>query len=166
MGVLMREQRGMSLVEVLLALAILAFVLLSVAALFSEAISLNATGMDYTAVNSLARDRLEELLSMRWNDPSISIPGWVSGDNAILTVDDTSTLPPGSPFTREYEVRTFKLSKTQDLSTWQDQLTTPVGPNDGNIKQITVIVNSSRLPHTLLGRRETRVSAFKCNGLL
>ncbi len=160
----MKAQRGMSLVEVLLALAILAFVVLSTAGLFSQAIGLNATGMDYTTVNSYARDRLEDLLSRPWDDAAISIPGWVMGDNAILTVDDTGTLPPGCPFRREYEVRTFKLDKLQTpANSWQNQLTTPVGPPDGNIKQITVSVISDR---PFMGRREIRVSAFKVNGLM
>lgn len=160
----MRGQRGMSLIEVLVALVILGMVILSIAGLFTEAVTLNASGMDYTTVNNLARDRLEQLLARQFNDPAISYVGWIGGMGDVLVVDDSASLPPGSPFTRSYEVRELKFDKLETASSkWQDQLTTAVHPGEGNIKEITVIVGSNR---PLLGVRAIRVVGFKSNGLL
>jgi prepilin-type N-terminal cleavage/methylation domain-containing protein len=163
MGVLTRRQRGMSLVEVLVALAILAIVTLSVIGLFTQSIAMNATGMDYTTVNNIARSTLEDLVSLPFNDPRISIDP-TTWDTTMSNIrSGTITLSPNEPYTVTFQVAELRLEKSQDATTWQEQLTTPVNPGQGNVKQITVVVSSQR--GLLLGRREVKVVGMVANGL-
>jgi prepilin-type N-terminal cleavage/methylation domain-containing protein len=164
MGVLRAKQRGMSLVEVLVALAILAVVTLSVIGLFSQSISLNASGMDYTVVNNLARDKLEELLDLPFNATDISIDpsSWDYTMSKVKTIPND--LPVDMPFSRTVEIRELLFEKLEGAANdWQHQLTTAADPGTGNIKEITVIVRSTRT--MMPGVREIRVVGYKADGL-
>lgn len=167
MGVLKRSrdrQRGMTLVEVLVALVILAVVTLSVIGLFSQSIALNASGMDYTTLNNIARNTLEELTSLAFTDSRISIdPGTFDPTTMSNIKDGTVDLGPGSPYTVTFQVRELRFEKTQEGSSWQQQLSTPVDPGDGNLKEITVVVTSKKA--LLLGHREVTATAFRADGL-
>ncbi|MFH1176453.1 MAG: prepilin-type N-terminal cleavage/methylation domain-containing protein [Acidobacteriota bacterium] len=158
----MSRQRGFSLIEVLVALGILAAVTLSVIGLFSQSITLNATGQDYTKINSLARDKLEELVGLPFNHADLSL---LAGTTEREFPNDLYTDLPehDRPAERTYIVRELRLSKTSDTGTPDQQLSVAVAAGAGNIKEITVIVRSGK---RLFGHREIRVSTFKVDGLL
>lgn len=153
---LMAKSKGVTLVELLVAVAIMATVILSVIGLFSQSMSLNATGRDYTTVNSLARDRLEELMGLPFSDPLLEVP---PGSTEASFPDDLSDMY----LERTYRVREMRLQKTDEAAPADTQLSTPVTGGNGNLKEITVIVRSTR---PLLGRREISVTTLKADGLL
>jgi prepilin-type N-terminal cleavage/methylation domain-containing protein len=90
-------QRGMTLIEVLVALSILALAVLALAPLFTYSIRVNASSNQLTNANTLAREKLEELSGYPRNDPRLSV---ASGSNAAApagvtitgaTIDTTNT---------------------------------------------------------------------------
>jgi len=158
MALLRRSQRGMSLVELLVAMAILAVVMLSVIGLFTQSISLNASGMDYSRINDLARDRLEGLLGCRYDSGELTVPAGLTVAEFPNDIDQASA---DRLLDRTYKVEELNLSKTGDDAT--TDLSTPVAGGTGRLKAITVTVASGRT--FLSGSREIEVTALKVDGL-
>lgn len=157
MAVLTRRQRGMTLVELLVAMAILGVVILSVIGLFTQSISLNSSGMDYTRVNDLARSRVEELVSLPFDHPTIAVP---QGQDALVIPNDVDPTNANRLFDRVAEVRDVHLQKQGNVN---EELQTPVAAGEANAKLITVTVSSRR--SFLSGRREMRLSVIRADGL-
>jgi type II secretory pathway pseudopilin PulG len=87
----------MTLIEVLVALSILALAVLALAPLFTMSIRTNASSMHLTNANMLAREKLEELSGYPRNDPRLTV---AAGSNAAAptgvtiagaTIDTTNT---------------------------------------------------------------------------
>ncbi len=97
------SQRGLTLVELLIALALLGFVLLGITPLFMASVKSNYAGNEYTSIHVLARDRLEQLMNLPFDDDQL-IPG-VHGN------DLPPTLPTGAPnpFRLSYEVFQYQI---------------------------------------------------------
>lgn len=74
-----RNERGMTLIEVLVALSILAVALLALAPLFTISVKTNASAHQLTNANTLAREKLEELSGYPRSDPRLTI---ADGSNA------------------------------------------------------------------------------------
>lgn len=146
-----RSDAGFTLIEVLVAMAILAIVALGVAGMFSHAMVVNASGYDYAQLASQARFVLEELRARPFNDPTLaatSSTDWVPQAGAYSN----------SGFTATYAITDFSIIGWDDLAAW----TAPTGGVPGNVKRITVRVRSTA--QTLQGRREFVVSALKVAG--
>ena len=144
------DQRGFSLLELLVALLILAFVALGIASLFSHAQLTNASGYDYALLSSEARRALEDLLATPFGDAAL--------------VDTAGTPRQLTTARRGFDIR-YTVQDFQVL-TW-NQLTTPPWPvpttaAETNLKQITLRVSSTT--RILTGRREFVVSAIKIAG--
>ena len=148
-----RLDRGFTLIEVLIALLILAIVSLGIAGMFSHAMVINASGYDYARLASQARFILEELRARPFADTTLvettGIP-WVPQN---LTYSNRN-------FTATYSVADFAINNWTDLGsgTWP----IPSGPNPANVKRITVRIRSTA--QNLQGRRELVVSALKVAG--
>jgi prepilin-type N-terminal cleavage/methylation domain-containing protein len=86
----MRKTRecGLTLVEILVALVILAVVLLAIAPLFTGSVRVNASASQLTGANTLAREKLEELTGYPRGDPRLTVP---DGANAAVPTGVTST---------------------------------------------------------------------------
>ncbi len=149
------DRRGFTLVEVLVALALGAVCVLAVAPMFVAGMKSNAVGWDYSALNALARQRLEELLQFNFTDPRLAVAGGstvtidgVSQFGKLYVDQNSNTQSDGTdsasfPYTLVYIVQDFRLSDivstgnpaaakaTTDLdATWD---------NTKDVKYITVI---------------------------
>ena len=86
----LRRERGMTLIEVLVALSILAVALLALAPLFTVSVKTNASAHQLTNANTLAREKLEELSGYPRNDPRLTVPD-TKNAAAPTGVTDTGT---------------------------------------------------------------------------
>jgi len=68
------DERGMSLVEILIALTLLGFALLGLMPLFASAVKTAASANQLTNSNTLVREKLEELSGYPRNDPRLAVP--------------------------------------------------------------------------------------------
>ena len=80
------NERGFSLPEVLVALAVLALALLALMPLFVSAVKAVASSNQLTSANTLVREKLEELAGYPRNDPRLAVP---DGANAAVPTGGT-----------------------------------------------------------------------------
>lgn len=143
------DERGMSLIEVLIALTILAFALLGLMPLFAGAVKTAASANQLTNANTLAREKLEELSGYPRDDVRLSVP--VGADTASFTDNLPSFYKPSTgevsppstptgvgwyayPYVRTYTVEQFAANLTT-------RVTTPAaGPAPYTVKLVTVTV--------------------------
>jgi prepilin-type N-terminal cleavage/methylation domain-containing protein len=145
----LRPDGGFTLVEVLVALLILAIVSLGIAGMFSHAMVVNASGYDYARLASQARFVLEELRARPFGDPT------------LVATTETAWVPQNSSysndqFTATYAIEDYTINNWADVGVWSQTGATV------NVKRITVRVRSTA--QNLQGRRELVVSALKVVG--
>lgn len=145
-----RVDEGFSLIEVLVALMILAIVALGVAGMFSHAMVVNASGYDYAQLASEARFVLEELRARPFDDTT------------LVQTTETAWIPQNASysnpnFTASYSVTEFTVNNWAELMAWNT-----AAAGTGNMKRITVRVRSTA--QNLQGRRELVISALKVRG--
>jgi len=176
----MTAQRGLTLIEVLVALSILALVVLALAPLFTMSIRSNASSMHLTNANTLAREKLEELSGYPRNDPRLTVS---SGSNAAApagvtiagaTIDTTNTflvndLPtwyqPSTGATSTAATSPgagwflFPYTRTYTVEQFDGTLTNRItAPNAYVVKLITVTVRPTQGPFP--GLRQTTQSLY------
>jgi prepilin-type N-terminal cleavage/methylation domain-containing protein len=108
-----RGERGLTMVEMLVALALLGFVLLGIVPLFMGSVQANYAGNEYTSIHNLCRDRLEQLMNLPFNDPQLSAGAHNTSDLPPVLPDPLTGIPPASggvvnPFALTYQVRQFQ----------------------------------------------------------
>ena len=69
------RERGLSLIEVLIAGGLMVVIVLGILPLFTGAMISNRSGLSATQVSNLARSRLEEYVQLPFNDLQLTIPG-------------------------------------------------------------------------------------------
>jgi type II secretory pathway pseudopilin PulG len=159
------------LVELLIAVALLGFILLGIAPLFIASVRSNYAANEYTSIHNLARDRLEQLMNLPVNDPQLSAAtATFPNDLAQFMADPATGIPPTTsgvrnPFRRIYTVQHFRIP-ANDLATVPNGASfTPIPVAAGlpyDIKRIDVTVESTGA--TLgIGTRVARVTAFRPN---
>jgi len=110
-----RRRRGMSLVEVMVAMVILSFGLLGVAALQVRAITEGSGGQHLSSASAIARNRVEELSRVAWDAAVLNdtAGAWTAATN-VTAMDQTyarseritDNIPaPGTPTIKSVEVR-------------------------------------------------------------
>lgn len=148
------REGGFSLLEVLIAVAILGIVALGIVGLFSHSIVTNASGYDYAVLTGVARQALEQLQALPFTDPALDVtaPGsprpW--------------TDPTGSGrYTISYTVSEYNIGAWNQV-TGPNPWPTP-DPSDplqhANLKRITLGVVSQQ--GVLLGNRQFVATALK-----
>ncbi len=140
---------GFSFVEILIAIAILSFVALGIAGLFSHSMVVNASAHDYAVLSSQARWAMEALQARTFADAAlVDTAGtprtWVT-ENPTITIQYTVD---------DYHVENW----AEAAGAWP----APSALKPANLKRITMTVVSTK--EILLGRRVLTVSALKIPG--
>ena len=73
-----RRRRGVTLIELMVALVVLAFGLLTVAAAQIHALRGSNAGRHQTAAAAIAQSQMEQLQRISWNDPALAPGGWTA----------------------------------------------------------------------------------------
>lgn len=168
--------RGVSLIEALITMALIAIVLLALAPLFSQSVNVNASSSQLSIANTLAREKLEELLLFPTTDPRLAVP---AGSTTVTFPNDlpswikpatgetsTATTSPGAgwfpfPYQRTYTVEPFVTQAATTLvaavSTTGNELLAG-GPPYYHVKLVNVTVSPTAGP--LPGLRRTTQSAY------
>jgi type II secretory pathway pseudopilin PulG len=161
----------LTLVEMLIALALLGFVLLGITPLFMASVKSNYAGNEYTSLNMLARDRLEQLMNLPFNDDQLK-PAVHVNDLPTRLPDPSTGLPPASggvpnPFRICYQVFQYQDPTTVapggSFSMSGGIPITPVpGGQKFDYKRIDVTVTSGT-GQLGIGTRMSRVSGILSN---
>ncbi|RLB76089.1 MAG: hypothetical protein DRH24_18470 [Deltaproteobacteria bacterium] len=69
------KDKGFTLLEVVVAVSIFAVGLLAIAIMHMSAISANSTGAKITEISSWSLDRVEQLMSLPYDDPLLGVAG-------------------------------------------------------------------------------------------
>ena len=149
----MRNQRGFSLIEVLVASTILLVVAVGILPLFASSIKSNQSGNDSTQVANFARERLERFIELPFNSTDMTIDAgsektfteyfsladriWVAG---AAPADDPAL------WTRTTVVRQYPVEALEDgqLDPASEALAAGSSPAIVHIKQVEVQVDSTR----------------------
>ncbi|HEV8267364.1 MAG TPA: prepilin-type N-terminal cleavage/methylation domain-containing protein [Thermoanaerobaculia bacterium] len=179
-----RRDRGFSLVEVLISLFILATGLLGLLPLYVMGARANASSNQLSAVNAMAREKLEQLRAYPSTDKRLAIP---TGASLADTTNNTScandlpawwkpatgetstqTTSPGAgwypyPCRRTYTIQAFaagNLAAPVSSSTSDESVYNQPGapPSYYDVKLVTVTVTPTGGP--LRGLRTTRQSTY------
>lgn len=175
----MTTQRGLTLIEILVALSILALALLALAPLFTRAVTSNASSMQLTNANTLAREKLEELSGYPRNDPRLTVAdtknaavptgGTITGANVGVNTLCDNDLPkwyqPSTGATSTAATSpgagwfSFPYSRTYTVEQFDADLTTRItAPGAYVVKLITVTVRPTLGPFP--GLRRTTQSLY------
>jgi len=102
---------GIALVEVLVAGAVFTTVLLAVFPLFLSSQKSNAVAGAYSQANGLARDELEHLMGLPFDDPRLAAGDHPANDLPPARRDPETGLPSPvpNPFRRTYRVLQFSI---------------------------------------------------------
>lgn len=132
-------QRGLSLVEVLVAVAILGFVALGIASLFSYSMVTNASGFDYALIASEARRALETLKSIDFEDPALAD----TGATPVAIETRLAGYTPRQGFDVTFTAQSFHVQAADpldDMSAWEAP--DPDASRPANLLRVTVSVSS------------------------
>jgi len=168
------REDGLTLVELLIALALLSFVLLGIVPLFLASTKSNYSANEYTSIHILARDRLEQLMNKAFNNAALSV-GVHANDQDAKLPDPLTGKPPSSggvpnPFTITYQVLQYSVPALDTATTPLKAAPTPTfvpvlvtaANQSYDYKRIDVTVRSGSGPLGI-GQRIARVSGIVSN---
>ncbi len=159
-----RREAGLTLVEMLIAVALLGIILLGIAPLFIASVRSNYAGNEYTSIHNLARDRLEQLMNLPVTDAQLTVGTHTNDLPAFLPDPATGILPSTivNPLTRTYTVAHYRSTGGVSGSAYT---LTDVGPGvPYEFKRIDVTVSSNNGGTALgIGQRTAQVTGFLKN---
>lgn len=85
-----QAQSGMSLIEVLIAMGLLAIITVGILPLFVQSVNNNLGGRRASTLSALATSELEVMLALPYNDPQLNIPGGSTEVNTLSYWNKTS----------------------------------------------------------------------------
>lgn len=160
----LRGQRGVALVDVLVSMVLLVMALLSILPLFITTYRTNAAAFDYTSVNEMARDKLEQLMNVSISDPVLRIP--VGQTSVSFTndlpghVDKRTSAPSTNPADPVYPYQRTWTVECLDVND-ANALLPVVSGSLYKVKRISVTVTA--LQGTLPGMRLVTVTGLRRN---
>ena len=98
-----------TLIEMLIAVALLGIVLLGIAPLFISSMRFNYSAFEYTSIHNLARDRLEQLMNLPFDNQQLAQGAYVN-DLPTTMPDPATGIPPSNVknmLERTYSVDNF-----------------------------------------------------------
>jgi prepilin-type N-terminal cleavage/methylation domain-containing protein len=139
----LRNESGYSLVEVMVAIIILAIAILPMVGMFDAGLQASTEGGNYDKARALANEKLEEIKALSFRDPDN--PAGAPA-NSILEkykpINEPSTsaggLGPGSPVTGTKGIFTYKVTPKY---VQQDFSTTPTTPIRTSFVKVDVQVS-------------------------
>ena len=175
------RERGLTLIEVVISLSLLSFVVISIAPLFTGSVRTNASASQLTSVDTLAREKLEELNGYPRGDERLAVPDGANaavptgvttaGAGSVVAVNTfcDNDLPAWfNPSTGETSKNTtspgkgwhpYPYSRTYTVEQFGPDMTTRVtAPSPYFIKLVTVTVRATQGPFP--GQRRTTQSAY------
>ena len=176
-----RRRRGVTLIEMLVAMVLLSIGFLAIAPLFMTGIKANASSFDYTVANNLAREELERLQMIPSSDASLlvssgtiatypatdpCVTGGVGHNDLPCNFQFTDKATSGTipnPYKRSYTVEKYTTitgTGTPPLVTFPGPLATGL---EYDLKVIRVTVSSSRA-NVLSSARVTNTMMIKNTG--
>jgi prepilin-type N-terminal cleavage/methylation domain-containing protein len=160
-----KGEAGLTLIEMLIATALLGIVLIGIAPLFIASVKSNYAANEYTSIHNLARDRLEQLMNLPMND--VQLAGGLSAANDLPPTlpDPVTGIPPSTirnPLSRTYTVTNY-VSTIPGIPGDPHTLTTVPPGTPFDFKRIDVTVTSNTTGGLLLGARTARVTGFLRN---
>jgi type II secretory pathway pseudopilin PulG len=170
-----------TLIEVPIAMTILGFGLLAMAPMFTGAVRTNASSNQLTNANTLAREKMEELIGFPSTDPRLAVPananatgptgttstgtGSVVIVNSVCNNDLPKWYKPSSGATSTASTSPgvgwflFPYTRTYTVEQFQGDLTTRVlAPATYGVKLLTVTVRPTSGPFP--GLRQTTQSVY------
>ncbi len=162
-----RSQSGLTLIEMLLALALLGFILLGILPLFIGSVKSNFSANEYTSIHNLSRDRLEQLMNLPFGDAQLAA-GIHANDLPPILPDPATGVPVAggvvNPFVLTYQVRQYQIPASATVPT--NALFTPIrivaAGQPFHYKRIDVTVQSGTGPLGI-GSRVARLSGVLTN---
>jgi len=157
-----RSSRGFTLIEVIVALGLMAVGMLAIAPLFVNSMKGNAVGQDFGMLNGLAKEQLEQVMQYNFIDSRLAVPVGakvylndasgtavqVAGQlyrNQHPTTQTVGGVTASVPYELVYVVQDFNLDANSrpDFTTAVDDSNAAWVANTG-VKLVTVFVASSR----------------------
>lgn len=167
-----RRQRGFSLVEALIAAALIGVVAIGIIPLFTRAMTDNLAGSDYTRVTNYAKSKQEDFSRLRFTEPTIQVP--VGQGNLLTTeyMDPTSlqwnpynsASPPANPlaiWTRTTTITQYNIFDTDDDQMFDYPLNGGAAIDEVQIVQAQVQVKSVSPIGPAGARRSTIIRFLK-----
>lgn len=182
-----RRQAGLTLIEVLVAAALLLIIAVGILPLFTRALVNNNAGNEYTKVSNHGKSRVEEAFQLPFNDPTLmTVP---AGQDAAVVVEhyreDTKTWEPGPtpsplpadpsnpfgvvqiPWERTTTVRQYSTQAIDDEDgdvvdlKKADALSGGTDPVFVHLKEVEVLVESTRSGGPLGAGKQVVLRTFK-----
>jgi prepilin-type N-terminal cleavage/methylation domain-containing protein len=180
---LRRGEAGLTLIELLIAVALLGIVMLGIAPLFIASVRSNYSANEYTSIHNLARDRLEQLMNLPLPEPPAPyVPqlavGSYPNDLPPTLPDPTTGIPissgpnatPRNTLSRTYTVANYRfpivdITLPGAVANGSAFVSTVVSAgNRYDFKRIDVTVSSAAGGTPLgIGARTARVTGFLRN---
>jgi prepilin-type N-terminal cleavage/methylation domain-containing protein len=174
-------QRGMTLIEVMLAMLLLSFGLLAIAPLFAGSVKTGASSNQLASSNTLTREKLEEVIGYPATDARLSVPDGknAAGPAGLTTTGSDSVVGHNTscdndlpnwhnPSTGATSTAAsspgngwflYPYQRTYTIEQFDGDLTTRVtAPGTYVAKKVTVTVRATTGPFP--GLRQTRQSVF------
>ena len=148
-----RSEAGFSLVEVLIATALLLLIVIGLIPLFTRSMLNNVEGDEATRATNVAVDNFERLLSLPFDSLPMSLPAGVAittQDDALLLNTnqwhDAGSIPAGdhARYLRTTTVQQFNISDLLDNGTLDNPLPGGWTPSQVHIKVVDIQVGNPR----------------------
>ena len=140
-----RLEEGLSLVELIAAVALFGIIVLGVVPLFLGSVKSNYSANEYTSIHMIARDRLEQLMSLPFGSAQLTPGVYVNDIGAFLpdAMNPSKASTIRNPFTATYQVTQWQVPSaggsplvvlsgspfppTRVTTAWNQHQYTPIG---------------------------------------